>query len=183
MASRSLPSVCWFYATRSCLLAALVSASFVACRKHQGTKADTDACPPVAGQALRVERVTLRPESPRAPEGVIDSQEALSRSGYEIQGEARPVPPEGIAPVAERPPVDFGKHRIAYRTVRQNPNASVVWIVEAPTEIVVGLRVPDYCGGAAPPDSLIAALVPASSKPVRFATCSTNACDHSIPRP
>ena len=125
----------------------------------------------------------MKTESPRALEGVFDSQDALSAAGYQFQGEARPVPPDGVAPLPERPAFDFGKHRIAYTTVRQNPNVSLLWVVEAPTEIVVGLGVQAYCGGAAPPDSLIAALVPASSKPVRFARCSTGACDPSIARP
>jgi hypothetical protein len=48
---------------------------------------------------------------------------------------------------------------------------------------VVGVRIDAYCGGAAPPDSVVGALVPASSKPVRFARCSAGACDPNVARP
>lgn len=161
---------------RSVLLTLVVAASLVACDKHQAKKAAPESCPPVAGIALTIETVLLtRPESPRQTEGVLDSQDALAASGYQLQGEARAVRPPGFAALAERDPFDFGKRRIAFTTVRQNVNA--IWVVETPTEIVVGLRVEAYCGGAAPPDSLVAAVVPASSKPVRFARCSVGACD------
>jgi hypothetical protein len=65
----------------------------------------------------------------------------------------------------------------------QQPNASVAWVVETPTEIVVGVRVAAYCGGAAPPDGVAATFVPVSPKPVRFARCNVGSCDPSVLAP
>ena len=181
----SRPSLRGDGTTSTLVVAVVLAASLVACRKSLLGKPTADECPPVAGRALVVESVRLRvvAGSTGAPDGVIDSHAAFVASGYQLEGQPRPVLPEGVAALAEPPPFDFAKHRIAYASTRQNPNVSAVWVVETPTDIVVGLRVEAYCGGAAPPDGLVGVVVPSSSKPVRFARCSTGACDPNVARP
>ena len=41
------------------------------------------------------------------------------------------------------------RHEVVYS--EQNPNASIVWAVETPQAVVVGVVVRPYCGGAVPP--------------------------------
>ncbi|CAN5906179.1 hypothetical protein BH11MYX4_BH11MYX4_32540 [soil metagenome] len=168
-------------------IALLLVALQLACGKDslKSRKAQTaaDPCPPIAGQALPVQGVRMRSAmGSGAFTGVLTSERELAASGYivELGG---PIVLSAGEPPPEPPRIDFTKQRLAYLLFPQRPGASVAWVVETPTEIVVGVRVDAYCGGAAPPDGLAATLVPASAKAVRFAQCSVGSCDPSVLAP
>lgn len=162
---------------RSREIAFLLLSLPLACAKRS-SKEPADPCPPVSGQMLPVQAVRMHSTGDSPQSGVITTESELRATRYTIDTGAvalRPGEPE--------PKVDFAKQRLAYVVLRQRPNATVPWVVETPTEIVVGVRVDAYCGGAAPPDGVAAVLLPASSKTVRFATCSVGSCDPSVLAP
>jgi hypothetical protein len=73
------------------------------------------------------------------------------------------------------PGIDFAEHRLALVNVRQNPHPSLLWLAEG-SEITIGVKVPAYCGGAAPPDTLLMVLVPANGLPVTPELCRVGEC-------
>jgi hypothetical protein len=120
-------------------------------------------------------------EPPAAPEPAqIPSVEAArsSEGCTPPAGSARPIPRPTATPTA----ADVARYRLLTYVVPQNPGPSVAWIVETATEIVVGVNVPAYCGGAAPPNGTVRVLVPASTKPVNVQTCYSGRCS-GPPRP
>jgi hypothetical protein len=77
------------------------------------------------------------------------------------------------------PRTDAGLDPATERVVtwgHQGMGASVQWAVETPTEVVVGIVVPAYCGGPAPPNEGFEIVLPASTKPARVQTCGTGSC-------
>jgi hypothetical protein len=74
-----------------------------------------------------------------------------------------------------------GKRTVRFR-VGHHPGASIGWVVATPSEVVIGARLPAYCGGAAPPEVVLEVELPASGKPVKIVECHVGTCT-GPPRP
>jgi hypothetical protein len=71
--------------------------------------------------------------------------------------------------------VDWGTWRLAIYPVNESPDWSLLWVVEDAGTLTVGAELPAYCGGPAPPPSMLAVLVPAGDAEVaeQLAGCRT----------
>lgn len=74
--------------------------------------------------------------------------------------------------------------RVVQIGVGESPGSSVAWAVETTREIVLGVRVPEYCGGMMPPVVTVRVTLPGGTKPIRAVLCSVDPCNFGTgPRP
>jgi hypothetical protein len=83
----------------------------------------------------------------------------------------------GTKLAGDAPAGDGAGKRIVWIGVGETPGSSVAWAVETAGEVVLGVRVPAYCGGAMPPDVTIRVALPAGTKPIRAVLCDVDPCN------
>lgn len=81
--------------------------------------------------------------------------------------------------------IDWATWRLAFYPTQESPETSVLWVLDDGGTLVVGADLPQYCGGPAPGQGLVAVLLPVGDAEVseRLAACYTGdglsccACD------
>lgn len=170
---------------RRCIVTVVIASLVAGCRssnrqveggpRGEGALAKEPPCDPVPGERREVTALRGWARSADGPfAGLIRSEGELAATGIELEGGASASPDAGAG-------FDFAQIAIAYRRVPQTPSVRVQWAVETATELVVGFRGAPSCGGAPPPDGVVAVAIPAGSKPVRFAQCAYAPCSSGGP--
>lgn len=73
--------------------------------------------------------------------------------------------------------IDFGMNRLFAAVASERTEAELSYVVDMGDRIHVGIQSPVYCGGAAPPDTLVLVLLPAGATPVQQdALCTVGEC-------
>ncbi len=129
-----------------------------------------EPCPlPAAGSELSAKSYSAPPECALSPA-------SLPVTITVIDGEQAYHDVFNCTPVDTAAGIDFTKERIAIVFVPENPNAALAWVHEGDAVITVGVWVQAYCGGARPPDSFVAARVPAGPKTLEQQICNVGDC-------
>ncbi len=71
---------------------------------------------------------------------------------------------DAVPPIASG--IDWSARRMVTFGVRESPDFEVLWVLEQDGQILLGVRLPAYCGGPAPVPTLAVVLIPASATPV-----------------
>lgn len=191
--------------TRTSPVASLGSAAVLACLvgcgapEAAGPLAPT---PPVAGTGTHVAEASLASAAPAAdarPDAAPKVADPCAKAkgndlpikllpqqfhrGTEASGVFTSAAQYRKASGSEPPAsVDFARERVVRVTVSERPSATIASVVETEQEIVVGVNVPVYCGGAMPPSPTFDVVVPVSGKTVRVQECRQGVCS-GPPRP